>query len=126
MPPVLKIETFQFKPDDPADRWWCLRITADGKPLFEPRKRYANEYAADRAAQRYLNRYKKTGSFDPPVRVNADSVEQIAAVGLSLVEAAQIVESRRKDGPFAGLKDLKSRTLVDVATLDGVAKRMVY
>ena len=126
MPPVLKIETFQFKPDDPADPYWCLRITADAKPIFEPRKRYANEYAANRAAERYVKRYKRTGSFDPPVHVNADSVEAIAAAGFSLVHAARIVEARRADGPFKNLTELKARTSVDEPTLDRLGRRFVY
>jgi len=102
-------------------------VIRDGKEVvFSPNKRYDSEYAAERAGGRYVRRYRKIGSFDPPANVNTATVEQIAAVGLTLVQAAKIVQARVKDGPFANLIVLKARTQVDNAALDRIARRLVF
>jgi len=126
----LIVDAVPDKPDKAKKKkvpWWRLVIRDySDKVVFAPNKRYDSQYAALRAGGRYVTRHRKTGSFDPPANVNADTVEKIAAVGLSLVQAARIVEARRKDGPFRNLAELKARTQVDEPTLDGIGRRLVF
>lgn len=63
-----------------------------------------------------------SASQTPLVDINTASAEQLATLpGIGEVRAGRIIDSRERDGPFAGVDELLERDLISLAVFEEIA-----